>query len=65
MKKNYSKILNIIVVVGIILTLILLSGIPFILGALSKSSDIYTVKIYNKYNSRNLYLCPTLCNSTV
>ena len=37
MKKNYSKILNIIVVVGIILTLILLSVIPIILGALRKS----------------------------
>ena len=40
MKNNFSKILNIIVSVGIGLTLILLAGVTFILGALSKSSEI-------------------------
>ena len=40
MKNNFSKILNIIVSIGIGLTLILLAGVPFILGALSKSSEI-------------------------
>ena len=40
MEKFYSKVLNIIVSVGIVLTILLLAIIPFVLGALSKSSDI-------------------------
>lgn len=57
MKKNYSKILNIIVVVGIILTLILLSGIPFILGALSKSSDINIQSKFIINITVGIYIC--------
>ena len=57
MKKNYSKILNIIVVVGIILTLILLAGIPFILGALSKSLDINIQSKFIINITVGIYIC--------
>ena len=40
MEKFYSKVLNIIVSVGIVLTILLLAIIPFVLGALSKSAEI-------------------------
>ncbi len=57
MKNNYSKILNIIVSVGIGLTLILLAGIPFILGALSKSSDLNMESKYVIILTGGIYVC--------
>lgn len=40
MKNKYSKILNIIVTIGIILTVILISAMPFIMQTLSKSISL-------------------------
>lgn len=57
MKNNYSKILNIIVLVGICLTLILLAGFPFILGALSKSSSMNVESKFIVIISLGIYIC--------
>lgn len=57
MKNNYSKILNIIVSVGIILTLIMLAGLPFILGALSKSASINIESKYITVMTMGIYIC--------
>ncbi|WP_434796486.1 DUF2975 domain-containing protein [Terrisporobacter vanillatitrophus] len=59
MKNNYSKILNIIVSVGIILTLIMLAGLPFILGALSKSASINIESKYITVMTVSIYICAT------
>ncbi|MCC3866890.1 DUF2975 domain-containing protein [Terrisporobacter mayombei] len=59
MKNNYSKILNIIVSVGIILTLIMLAGLPFILGALSKSTSINIESKYITVMTAIIYICAT------
>ena len=59
MKNNYSKILNIIVSVGIILTLIMLAGLPFILGALSKSASINIQSKYITVMTVIIYICAT------
>ena len=57
MKNNYSKILNVIVLVGIGLTLVLLAGLPFILGALSKSSSINIQSQYALIITGGIYIC--------
>ena len=57
MKNNFSKILNIIVSVGIGLTLILLAGVPFILGALSKSSEIAIEPKFIIIITGGIYIC--------
>ncbi|SCH46076.1 MULTISPECIES: DUF2975 domain-containing protein [unclassified Romboutsia] len=57
MKNNYSKILNIIVLVGILLTIMLLAGIPFILGALSKSADIGIESKFIVTITGGVYIC--------
>ena len=57
MKNNYSKILNIIVSVGIGLTLIMLAGLPFILGALSKSASINMESKYVIIITGGIYIC--------
>ncbi|WP_018592689.1 DUF2975 domain-containing protein [Terrisporobacter glycolicus] len=57
MKNSYSKILNIIVSAGIILTLIMLAGLPFILGALSKSASINIESKYVTVMTVGIYIC--------
>lgn len=57
MKNNYSKILNIIVSVGIVLTLIMLAGLPFILGALSKSASLNMESRYVMILTSGIYIC--------
>lgn len=57
MKNNYSKILNIIVSVGIVLTLIILAGLPFILGALSKSESLNMESRYVIILTSGIYIC--------
>ncbi|WP_419724555.1 DUF2975 domain-containing protein [Terrisporobacter petrolearius] len=57
MKNNYSKILNIVVSVGIILTLIMLASLPFILGALSKIAFINIESKYITVMTVGIYIC--------
>lgn len=57
MKNNYSKILNIIVSVGIVLTLITLSALPFILGAYSKNAAINLESKYVTTITMGIYIC--------
>lgn len=57
MKNNYSKILNIIVSVGIGLTIIMLAGVSFILGALSKSTSINMESNYIIIITGGIYIC--------
>ncbi|WP_455537937.1 DUF2975 domain-containing protein [Terrisporobacter sp.] len=57
MKNKYSKTLNIIVMVGIGLTLLLLLGIPFILGAISKSADIGIKSRFIITITLGIYIC--------
>lgn len=57
MKNNYSRILNIIVLVGIGLTLVLLADLPFILGALSKSLSISVQSQYVLIITGGIYIC--------
>lgn len=57
MKNSYSKILNIIVSAGIILTLIMLAGLPFILRALSKSASINIESKYVTVMTVGIYIC--------
>lgn len=57
MKNNYSKILNIIVSVGIGLTLALLAGLPFVLGALSKSPSLDMESKFIIIITMGIYIC--------
>ena len=57
MEKFYSKVLNIIVSVGIVLTILLLAIIPFVLGALSKSAEIGIQYKYVIVMTVGIYIC--------
>ena len=57
MKNYYSKILNTIVSVGIALTLILLIGFPFILGALNKTTFTYMDSKFILIITVGIYIC--------
>lgn len=57
MKNYYSKILNTIVSVGIALTLILLIGFPFILGALNKTTFTYMDSKFISIITVGIYIC--------
>lgn len=57
MEKFYSKVLNIIVSIGIVLTILLLAIIPFVLGALSKSAEIGIQYKYVIVMTVGIYIC--------
>lgn len=57
MKNYYSKILNTIVSVGIVLTLILLIGFPFFLGALNKITFTYMDSKFILIITVGIYIC--------
>lgn len=57
MKNYHSKILNTIVSIGIALTLILLIGLPFILGALNKTTFTYMDSKFILIITVGIYIC--------